>query len=228
MDDKKLSAGEVVRERAAFEAWLELAIGKGFIAEVDLARYDGDGGYRYNPAASSWAVWQARAALSQQPECKAQSQPSNRDDLHQLAFELGGTDGGEYLLDDDDLDALFLAAQRVGDDRIIIALDDLVMRDDYGVYGSDFYICKLCHAESGAGVLNKGIPHEPGCAVGNAEASAATNSHDHPQSPDAGAMVEALELLVLFSKPTKTNAVALNNAHRVIAACRAQGKGAEE
>lgn len=49
--------------------------------------------------------------------------------------------------------------------HIWLSLDQLTRRDDYGVYGSDFYSCRLCDAESGAGVLNKGIPHELGCPL---------------------------------------------------------------
>lgn len=35
--------------------------------------------------------------------------------------------------------------------------------DSYGVYGSEFYRCLACGAESGAGVLNKGVTHESDC-----------------------------------------------------------------
>ena len=35
--------------------------------------------------------------------------------------------------------------------------------DSYGVYGSDFERCLACGAESGAGVLNKGVTHEADC-----------------------------------------------------------------
>lgn len=35
--------------------------------------------------------------------------------------------------------------------------------DSYGVYGSDFERCLACDAESGAGVLNKGVTHEADC-----------------------------------------------------------------
>lgn len=49
--------------------------------------------------------------------------------------------------------------------HIWLSLDQLTRRDDYGVYGSDFYSCRLCDAESCAGVLNKGIPHAPGCPL---------------------------------------------------------------
>ena len=38
-------------------------------------------------------------------------------------------------------------------------------RDDYGVYGSEFWRCLDCENESGAGVLNKGVTHEQGCRV---------------------------------------------------------------
>lgn len=48
---------------------------------------------------------------------------------------------------------------------VIVPKDQLIEHDDYGVHGSDFYRCKLCGGESGAGVLNKGIKHDPGCAA---------------------------------------------------------------
>lgn len=38
-------------------------------------------------------------------------------------------------------------------------------QDNYGVYGSEFSICRDCENESGAGILNKGISHESGCRV---------------------------------------------------------------
>lgn len=38
-------------------------------------------------------------------------------------------------------------------------------KDSYGVPGSDFFICLDCQNESGAGILNKGISHEPDCRV---------------------------------------------------------------
>ena len=37
--------------------------------------------------------------------------------------------------------------------------------DDYGVHGSTFYRCLACERESGAGVLNSGVPHESDCLV---------------------------------------------------------------
>lgn len=49
--------------------------------------------------------------------------------------------------------------------HIWLSINALTRRDDYGVYGSDFYSCRLCDAESGAGLLNKGIPHEHGCPL---------------------------------------------------------------
>ena len=46
-----------------------------------------------------------------------------------------------------------------------LSIDNLILRDDYGVDGSDFYQCRLCNGESGAGLLNKGIAHYPGCPL---------------------------------------------------------------
>ena len=44
--------------------------------------------------------------------------------------------------------------------------------DSYGVEGSNFYICGYCEAESGAGLLNKGIPHDPDCSISKFKALA--------------------------------------------------------
>ena len=49
--------------------------------------------------------------------------------------------------------------------HLLIEIDSLISEDDYGIYGSDFYQCRLCHGESGAGVLNKGIVHEDSCPL---------------------------------------------------------------
>ena len=56
--------------------------------------------------------------------------------------------------------------QRAKRDRITLYVDDLIIRDNYGVHGSDFYFCRLCERESGAGVLNEGIPHKDWCPLG--------------------------------------------------------------
>ncbi len=37
--------------------------------------------------------------------------------------------------------------------------------DSYGVYGSDFTVCRLCERESGAGVLFRANWHAPYCPV---------------------------------------------------------------
>ncbi len=51
----------------------------------------------------------------------------------------------------------------------IVAVDELercnVNTDSYGVHGSNFRICNICEAESGAGMLDKGIPHDPDCLI---------------------------------------------------------------
>ncbi|MEF2171944.1 hypothetical protein [Pseudomonas aeruginosa] len=52
-------------ERAAFEQWLEQHMSHHFSPELDLAKYEDSGEYRYNPAADYWKAWQARAALEQ-------------------------------------------------------------------------------------------------------------------------------------------------------------------
>ncbi|EMD8986183.1 hypothetical protein VW608_005855 [Pseudomonas aeruginosa] len=52
-------------ERAAFEQWLEQHMSHHLSPELDLAKYEDSGEYRYNPAADYWKAWQARAALAQ-------------------------------------------------------------------------------------------------------------------------------------------------------------------
>ena len=37
--------------------------------------------------------------------------------------------------------------------------------DSYGVYGSEFTVCRLCESESGAGALFKPNWHKPYCPV---------------------------------------------------------------
>ncbi len=54
-------------ERAAFEQWLEQHMSHHFSPELDLAKYEDSGEYRYNPAADYWKAWQARAALASTP-----------------------------------------------------------------------------------------------------------------------------------------------------------------
>lgn len=49
--------------------------------------------------------------------------------------------------------------------HITLPVESLFEEDSYGVFGSEFYRCRICHAESGAGVLNKGVPHESNCPL---------------------------------------------------------------
>jgi hypothetical protein len=39
--------------------------------------------------------------------------------------------------------------------------------DSYGVEGSNFRICSYCQSESGAGMLDNGIPHDAACILAN-------------------------------------------------------------
>ncbi len=55
-------------ERAAFEQWLEQHMSHHISPELDLAKYEDSGEYRYNPAADYWKAWQARAALAKRSE----------------------------------------------------------------------------------------------------------------------------------------------------------------
>ncbi|HHM9318333.1 TPA: hypothetical protein ACRNS5_004224 [Pseudomonas aeruginosa] len=59
-------------ERAAFEAWFAQAMSHHFDPDIDLAKYEDSGEYRYNPAADYWKAWQARAALAQPSPAQAE------------------------------------------------------------------------------------------------------------------------------------------------------------
>ncbi|HGM7647946.1 TPA: hypothetical protein ACKP9G_003693 [Pseudomonas aeruginosa] len=59
-------------ERAAFEQWLEQHMSHHFSPELDLAKYEDSGEYRYNPAADYWKAWQARAALAKPSPAQAE------------------------------------------------------------------------------------------------------------------------------------------------------------
>lgn len=61
-------------ERAAFEQWLEQHMSHHFSPDLDLAKYEDSGEYRYNPAADYWKAWQARAALAQPSPAQAEAE----------------------------------------------------------------------------------------------------------------------------------------------------------
>lgn len=48
---------------------------------------------------------------------------------------------------------------------VLLPVDELLRLDSYGVDGSDFQVCRLCDAESGAGLLARGIKHEGLCPL---------------------------------------------------------------
>jgi hypothetical protein len=48
---------------------------------------------------------------------------------------------------------------------LLTLLDKAVYTDDYGVYGSTFYVCRYCESESGAGVLMKPDWHKDTCPI---------------------------------------------------------------
>ncbi|WP_175648534.1 hypothetical protein [Pseudomonas aeruginosa] len=68
-------------ERAAFEQWLEQHMSHHFSPELDLAKYEDSGEYRYNPAADYWKAWQARAALAQPSPAQAEQAEAERPEL---------------------------------------------------------------------------------------------------------------------------------------------------
>lgn len=62
--------------------------------------------------------------------------------------------------------AELIAADKEYDDACEAArgfIDEAYEEDSYGVEGSQFYRCLACDGESGAGLLNKGVTHEPNC-----------------------------------------------------------------
>ena len=66
--------------------------------------------YQDAHANGAWFGWQAGAAGIEAKAAPVGERDDERAAIHQLAFELGGTEGGEYLLDADDLDAVIDAA----------------------------------------------------------------------------------------------------------------------
>ncbi|HFT1761345.1 TPA: hypothetical protein R7370_000248 [Pseudomonas aeruginosa] len=91
-------------ERAAFEQWLEQHMSHHFSPELDLAKYEDSGEYRYNPAADYWKAWQARAALAQPSPALppfAEKVLAKLRRFYDCAedFESGGVDIGRHWLD---------------------------------------------------------------------------------------------------------------------------------
>ncbi|HFH3873756.1 TPA: hypothetical protein ACGJ1X_003925 [Pseudomonas aeruginosa] len=73
-------------ERAAFEAWLAQAMSHHFDPDLDLAKYEDSGEYRYNPAADYWKAWQARAALAQPSPAKPEQAEAERPEVVAYLF----------------------------------------------------------------------------------------------------------------------------------------------
>lgn len=63
------------------------------------------------------------------------------------------------------LQMLGVAGAAIPDGMVLVDKSDLIEEDSYGVYGSEFYVCKLCRRESGAGILNNGIDHDESCPL---------------------------------------------------------------
>jgi hypothetical protein len=86
------------------------------------------------------------------------------DDSFFKALEMAADD---WCVDLDTARAFFEDAikhwQPADTDHVLVPRDRLIESDSYGVHGSDFYRCRLCGGESGAGVLNTGIKHAHGC-----------------------------------------------------------------
>lgn len=143
-------------------------------------------------ALAQLAAWQ-RTQSAGAPECSCNGQQrligggcdacNLHDDIHQLAFETGEPDenASGYWFELEQFDE-FVAELRVLLARqsgavppgyLLVSLYDLIEGDNYGVEGSDFQYCKLCQRESGAGMLNHGIPHEASCPL-----AAAPSAHD--------------------------------------------------
>lgn len=91
-------------------------------------------------------------------------------------------------------------------------------------YGDPDFGCTLddlkAHAELAqtvAGVSFEGNARKVGAILAVAGAGSEMIAEIEQLQAQRNELLAALTSLVLFSKPTKTNAVALNNAHRVIA-----------
>lgn len=72
---------------------------------------------------------------------------------------------------------------------VTLRLDDLIEGDSYGVDGSDFYRCRICHAESGAGMLNNGIKHEHDCPLAARPLTASPTAPSTEHKPLFGEMI---------------------------------------
>lgn len=58
-----------------------------FSRELDLAKYEDSGEYRYNQAADYWKAWQARAALAQPSPAQAEQAEAERSEVERLREE---------------------------------------------------------------------------------------------------------------------------------------------
>ena len=134
-------------EREAFEKWCE-----GHMS-CDLTHSPVKVGYVSQYIDDMYQAWHTRAQASGVPDGWQEA-------LEKVAqeWDCRWEDAKDFFFD-------AIRAWRPDDTHLLIARDELISRDDYGVYGSDFYICKLCGKESGAGVLNKGIEHEDSCRL---------------------------------------------------------------
>ena len=103
---------------------------------------------------------------------------------------------------------------------------ETLISDDYGVHGSTFYICPFCSAESGAGVLNKGVPHEKGCILHGDTNPCESIVMIAQERDDARMDAEALRTALSESQAALQKAEALatdwmrKNDEKAMAACK--------
>ena len=103
----------------------------------------------------AWLMTEAADAL----EAKAAPVGERDDDraaIHQLAFELGGTEGGEYLLDLDDLNAVIDAAHQRQQAREVVMperkeLPDLLLATYHENRGWNACLDEFARLNKGAG-----------------------------------------------------------------------------
>ena len=93
--------------------------------------------YQDAHANGAWFGWQARAAGIEAKAAPVGEREDDRAAIHQLAFELGGTEGGEYLLDLDDLNAVIDAAYQRGQQAREVEMPTLVVKES-GEWGDAY------------------------------------------------------------------------------------------
>jgi hypothetical protein len=58
--------------------------------------------------------------------------------------------------------------------------------DSFGVHGSDFFACRICQHESGAGIYARENWHAPDCPAAAVEKALAAVGQEGPSEPEGG------------------------------------------